>query len=492
MGVDRFLLPVEEGEAEAKAEVADISQEEAEEADAPKVLRGGRRGLRWAAVLVIAALGCAAALSFRRRAMALGEVGSGNDVAPRLDDAVDLASGVCPDTRPTKHYPLPSKTMRNGLPSGGAKLGSQMSPCDLHELQDYCVSKINEYRAGKPFSDGRTRNHGSKKPLRNPNTPYLQCMNQKALSDLKYAKSGAGCGHHTFHEDCGLGSGAGAENSCCPRRCTSKAECKRTLDGCLQQMWDEGQIVLDTGSTKWNLQTGHYWNMLTDADYVACGFGFLEDGSMLASQQFLSRRSQSELCKYNCATSGSSCGSCIRGTGPSPTPAPTPGPTPLPVTDSSKGYSKTKEGQQCQKPSQPVLDTTACRSAAQALGLPWGGDHWTLSHVPAGCCAWKGKAYFNNHAQGQAHSQVAQICSAAFAKGQKGTRCPASSQVTSKSDCEQAAKLLGMSFKYGGTWSHLQTGCMSQGTQAYFNLHKAGSSHKNIAPICYGAPELDF
>eukprot|EP00415_Alexandrium_ostenfeldii_P000079 UN0079 len=201
------------------------------------------------------------------------------------------ASGVsddCQDTRPDHHYSLPSKEFKGGLPAGFQALGGKMTKCELYELQKYCVDAINTFRAGRPFSDGRTRNHGKLPLLKLASSARLQCSNAKALSDLKYSKK-KGCGHHTASLTCNLGHGAAAENSCCTRHCSSLEGCKKTVDGCLQSMWDEGKMVLDTGA-KWSSKTGHYYNMINkDRKYVSCGFGFDDSGKMLATQQFFWR-----------------------------------------------------------------------------------------------------------------------------------------------------------------------------------------------------------
>jgi len=193
--------------------------------------------------------------------------------------------GSCPDTKPTHHYPLPSKTYTAGIPSGYSALPSGMSTCDLYGLQTHCVDKINEYRTGKrPFSDGRWSNKPSKPAFTMGDKDTLKCINAKALSDLKYAQT-SGCGHYTSALDCGLGRGTGAENSCCPQSCDSVSSCKQMIDGCLQQMWDEGEIVLDTGAG-WSMKTGHYYNMIGEATHVTCSFGFSTDGKALSTQNF--------------------------------------------------------------------------------------------------------------------------------------------------------------------------------------------------------------
>lgn len=198
-------------------------------------------------------------------------------------------SGSCEPIKPTHHYPLPSNTYTAGLPSPIVAKPSGMTMCEVQQLQDDCVEKINSFRAGTPFSDGRTRDHGHLSPLTKSADDFSKCMNEKALSDLEYAHhKNMGCGHYSMSLTCGLDLFAGAENSCCPRNCRTYASCKRALFNCLQSMWDEGQIVLDTGSIKWTMETGHYWNMIGDRTHVGCGFGFDSQGKMLATQNFYS------------------------------------------------------------------------------------------------------------------------------------------------------------------------------------------------------------
>lgn len=161
--------------------------------------------------------------------------------------------------------------------------------CEIKQLQTDCVARINEYRAGRSFSDGRKSPHGQMGSLRAAPQDFAKCMNEKALSDLYYSvHRGAGCGHFTSSLKCGLNINGGmSENSCCPRSCTTYAGCKQTLMGCLDQMWDEGMIVLNSGSTQWTMETGHYWNMIKESNTIAaCGFGFDTNGKFLATQNF--------------------------------------------------------------------------------------------------------------------------------------------------------------------------------------------------------------
>ena len=79
-------------------------------------------------------------------------------------------------------------------PAGGSTYPPVLSPVFYvvaTELQTYCVDAINVYRTTNPnFSNGQHRNLPQNLySMKNPDTSFLQCMNEKALSDLKYAKS---------------------------------------------------------------------------------------------------------------------------------------------------------------------------------------------------------------------------------------------------------------------------------------------------------------
>jgi len=251
----------------------------------------------------------------------------------------------CPDTRPTAYYNCPgpgtcddNDAMTAGIPSGFSALGADLTACELYELQTYCVDAINNYRTTNPnFSDGTFRQLDENLHLmKNPDTSFLQCMNEKALSDLKYAESevcfGSPCGcknswsgaawHITASYDCDLGSGSGngypvvpdAENTCCERTCDSLATCKLQLDGCLSSMYDEGiEYVTGGGGV-----TGHYDNMVSSEwTHVVCGFGFTDDGAAWMNQDFFGTNFISsatwnnveDLCQYDC-DDGDGSGKC--------------------------------------------------------------------------------------------------------------------------------------------------------------------------------------
>jgi len=225
---------------------------------------------------------------------------------------------TCSGIEPTNHYPLPPSqdgtwshgswrarpAYTEGLPSPLVAHPSGMTMCDVEKLQRDCVEQINVFRAGAPFSDGRSRDHGHLDPLQLAPEDFRKCMNEKASSDQLYsAYKGeeeedpdaawfveGGCGHFTYGLDCELNRFflTLAENSCCPDSCDSYDDCKQRLSACLQNLFDEGMIVLDTGNTDCSeTSCGHYFNMIGDYKYAACGFGFDSDGGMLATQNFL-------------------------------------------------------------------------------------------------------------------------------------------------------------------------------------------------------------
>jgi hypothetical protein len=148
----------------------------------------------------------------------------------------------------------------------------KMTVCELKQLQDDCVAQINKYRATL-----------HKSSLQKPSVDYRKCLNEKALSGLYYAEhKKKGCSRFPLSLDCGMKiGGLKAENSCCPRQCTSYDSCKKVLLGCLKEFWDE------RGKRQgWTAQTQHYLTMIGDHTKVGCGFGFDSHGKMLATQVF--------------------------------------------------------------------------------------------------------------------------------------------------------------------------------------------------------------
>jgi len=239
------------------------------------------------------------------------------------------SGGTCPDLQPKGYY-ADGTTWVAGIPDGYVGFSSGMTACELNDLNAYCVEELNNYRAHKyKFTDGRERwaDEGTISALSTPNNPALQCHNTMALSDLKIFNDGAGCGHPTSNLKCedhyGIkGAGVGVENSCCTRSCTTLDQCKSTLKGCLQAMYDEGEIVLDTGSG-WSDETGHYYNMVGTSAFATCGFGFDSNNQVVMTQKFMGNTvGSAENCQYQCNSASNDCGTCI-GSPVLSTPAPT-------------------------------------------------------------------------------------------------------------------------------------------------------------------------
>jgi len=240
------------------------------------------------------------------------------------------SGGTCPDLQPKGYY-ADGTTWVAGIPDGYAGFSSGMTACELNDLNAYCVEELNNYRAHKyKFSDGRERwaAEGTISALSTPNNPALQCHNTMALSDLKIFNDGAGCGHPTSNLKCedhyGIKGPGRTENSCCTRSCTTLDQCKSTLKGCLQAMYDEGEIVLDTGSG-WSEETGHYYNMVGNSAFATCGFGFDSNNQVVMTQKFMGNTvGSAENCQYQCNSASNDCGTCIGSPVLStPTPEPT-------------------------------------------------------------------------------------------------------------------------------------------------------------------------
>eukprot|EP00128_Syssomonas_multiformis_P011136 Colp12_sorted_trinity150504_noHs@1016 len=221
----------------------------------------------------------------------------------------------CPDVRPENYFETSSGSavyQKSGLPAGYVQKASGMTTCELYKLQQYCVDLINEYRQNKyKFSDGRMSDHNPSTltNLQLLDSPFLKCHNEKALSDLRTDVTKGGCGHYTAGANCGFGGTAGTENSCCRRGCDTFENCKKTFAGCMQQMWDEGQLVLN-GQRGWSMTTGHYYNMISNTKFLTCGFGFDAKNQVYMTQNFWGGFSG---CKYNCANESSTCGKCYKG-----------------------------------------------------------------------------------------------------------------------------------------------------------------------------------
>ncbi len=122
-------------------------------------------------------------------------------------------------------------------------LGSGASVTD-HEA---CVDRINAYRAsiGLP--------------------PYARDASSEACADAQARSDSQTDNAHGAFGDCG----EFAQNEC-----PGWDSIEEVLDGCLQNMWDEGP------------GGGHYENMAGDYEEAFCGFYTTPDGEVWAIQNF--------------------------------------------------------------------------------------------------------------------------------------------------------------------------------------------------------------
>ena len=182
-----------------------------------------------------------------------------------------------------------SKKRIEGLPdSTYVSRPPSMSACELEQLHQDCIDRINLYRSGAlKFSDGTvdTDVAAGVKPLTEA-TGANQCSSESAMGDLKInVAGGGGCaGSHANSFTCG--AGGQAQNSCCARgggsfgsrqSVLTYADTKKQLFDCLQSMWDEG---ITPG------QKGHWKNMKGVYAHGHCGFAWNTGGRVFMIQDF--------------------------------------------------------------------------------------------------------------------------------------------------------------------------------------------------------------
>ncbi|GMH72148.1 hypothetical protein TrST_g766 [Triparma strigata] len=180
------------------------------------------------------------------------------------------------------------------------------TPCELYELQNYCLARLNYYRVENPaFSttvnspheyDGKRRNidkdSAKRRPFKPVNAKMMQCQNEKVLSDLIITYDSP-CSHPSYKFSCGQAEFQRVgENSCCKRKCDDLQSCKASLDKCLSQMWNEGKDIMANEAQGFNggEMVFHYVAMLNpNKEFAACGFGFIHEGGdnyVLMNQAF--------------------------------------------------------------------------------------------------------------------------------------------------------------------------------------------------------------
>lgn len=200
-----------------------------------------------------------------------------------------------------------------GAPPTNAKYTYTLKPdfltCDeVEKLNTYCVSRINRYRSGELKFTGNEADAtlGSPKALKEAKE-NARCQAEISLGDFNLMASSCGGGAHKNAWACKSMSGSQAQNACCDRNAGANyASTAKALDGCLQQMWDEG---LDTFTG----EKGHYRTMKNAAYvHVSCAFTFAKN-SMGANvvnmqQNFASSFNATKATVYNNALSKPSTG----------------------------------------------------------------------------------------------------------------------------------------------------------------------------------------
>jgi len=151
--------------------------------------------------------------------------------------AIHSAQSSCMDVTAKGYFE--SKVYHDGLPPESfgrsyVTIPGQLSHCELEQLSQYCIDRINNYRTGVLKFTGGTSDPGVPKPVMTQAKGYVSCSSAQAFGDM--AGSSGGCAN--AHANFGGCRGSG-QNSCCFRSGTSLDVIKSSLNGCLQQMWDE-------------------------------------------------------------------------------------------------------------------------------------------------------------------------------------------------------------------------------------------------------------
>ncbi|KAH9261047.1 hypothetical protein BASA81_000751 [Batrachochytrium salamandrivorans] len=159
---------------------------------------------------------------------------------------------------------------------------------EVQELNSYCVSQINRFRAGKLKTSTGWKYPGLQSlPALKEAADVARCQAEITLGDLKLMDPSCGAGAHVNAFACeGTMDGYMAQNSCCPRDVTPPTllGAKAVLDECLLQMWDEGMGLAQ--------KIGHFLVMSSPKyAYAACGTAFatgVKDGKpyLLLTQNF--------------------------------------------------------------------------------------------------------------------------------------------------------------------------------------------------------------
>jgi hypothetical protein len=162
--------------------------------------------------------------------------------------------------------------------SGGAAAsgtgGTSAPATDLDGLRQACVDYINMYRAMV-----------GKAPLKRATPAQEECSDMGAKQDGDSGQA---------HSSAGSCPGLGAQNACpgYPVGSGDIASVEKSLKGCLDQMWMEGEPPEPVPQCIQDYQTcflkyGHWINMTDDSNsVVSCGFYKMPNGNYWMNQDF--------------------------------------------------------------------------------------------------------------------------------------------------------------------------------------------------------------
>lgn len=165
-----------------------------------------------------------------------------------------------------------------GAPVAGAEaagMGGAAAADTFESARKTCVDTINMYRATRGLA-----------ALRRGTPEQEACMDKGAKKDGDSGKP------HSSASDCRSLGLPGAQNACPGYPVRNGSTVDVALQGCLKQMWDEGEpsegvracIADSSGCFQMH---GHWINMTdTNSGVVACGFYRMTNGSYWMNQNF--------------------------------------------------------------------------------------------------------------------------------------------------------------------------------------------------------------
>lgn len=231
------------------------------------------------------------------------------DVQPPPPDTATAGPAVVDYTARGYYRRTGTTPMYNaGLPSSSyLLLPPGMTRTQLAQLQQDCVNRINQYRAGTLRFTNGTADPGVPRAALNHLMGNDVCSTAQALGDLVVNGGAGGCtGAHTNAFSCPW-SGSVGQNTCCLRTGSTYAAIQGQLYACLQSMWDEGQGM--PSNATYTTANGHWYNMRNSAfTQVSCGFAFDNRGHVWMNQDFTATRPAAVAQTCSCSAVGASDG----------------------------------------------------------------------------------------------------------------------------------------------------------------------------------------